>query len=335
MNGEQLEEVVRDLGFTNIRVVHTHNDTNIMVNCPFHGESHPSCGISAEKEIGGCFACGQTFTLPYFISYVNNWSMKQAYDYLEEKFNVKKQTINEGGNKIRRIDESNPIMEGRVTIPLVKLAPYKSGKITHKYLLDRGFTAKTFQRFKLGWDAEKQRVTIPIFWEDDTLAGFLGRAVLNDRINGKKSAMYKKVYGDRDKYLVYEFERSKILYPLNMLEIPEDGTIILVEGSLDAIWMHQYGFTNTLAILTSKLSHDQKELLNRLGVKRIVLMLDNDEAGEEGMEKAYKMLKKDFVCYRVTYPKDKNDPQELTKEEITEMLDNKAPYRVLNPRRIE
>ena len=123
MNGFQLEEVLHDLGFNNMRVIHSANDTNYMFCCPFHGERHPSCGISAEKEIGGCFACGQTFTLPYLVSYMKEWSMKQAFDWLEEKFNIKKQTVSTLTSVKYYDDETEDLTPKRLVLPTIKLAP--------------------------------------------------------------------------------------------------------------------------------------------------------------------------------------------------------------------
>ena len=331
-----MELLLRELGFNNIRTISNSEDTNLMFCCPWHGERHPSCGISVNKEIGACFACGQSFTLPYLVSYVKDISMEKAKDWLEEEFNVERQTVNTK-RRIRRIDDELATPpEGRKELPNIKLAPFKSGKILHNYLLDRGFTAKTFKRFKFGWDSKKKRITIPIFWRDDVLAGFIERAVLEPKINGKDNPQYKALYGEADKYLVaYEFEKSNILYPLNLFELPEDKVAIIVEGSLDAPWMHQLGFTNTLSILGSKMSAEQMGILYSLGVQKVVLMLDKDLAGEKGMEKAYEMLKGDFVCYRVNYPEGKNDPQELNRDDVASMLKNKSSFKVLKLKYIE
>jgi DNA primase len=90
--------------------------------------------------------------------------------------------------------------------------------------------------------------------------------------------------------------------------------------------MRQLGFTNTLSILGSKISKEQIELLKELGVIRVNLFLDNDKAGFDGMEKAYKLMKKDFVLYKVQYPEGKNDPQELKVEEVKSMLSSRTMY---------
>jgi DNA primase len=333
MDAGQLEGLIRDLGFTYVRVVSRADDTNIMFCCPFHGERHPSCGISAEKEVGNCFACGQTFTIPYLIAYVRGISIRKAKDFLEEKFNVSKKTLNKTKLSIRRFDDA-PVKPQRAVLSRLKLAPYRSGKVAHNYILSRGITKDTCREFMLGWDEEKKRITIPVFWEDNQLAGFLGRAVLEPKIDGEDNPMYKAVYANSDKYLVYNFERSHILFPINRFVPTPDKEVIIVEGSLDAIWLYQLGFRNTLALLTSKMSREQAEMMKSLGILRVNLFLDNDKAGKNGKAQLFSLLKRDFVCYDVQYPEGKKDPQNLSHDEIMFMLKNRTRYGVLELKRI-
>jgi DNA primase len=333
MRVDDLVKLLEEIGLSKFRIISKDEDTNIMFCCPFHGESNPSCGISANKEVGGCFACKQTFSLTYLVSHCKGISIKQAKDFLEEKYNVKKrQFSSEAGLFLKRYDDSfmlcddEPNRSTRHVLPNYKLAPYKSGKVAHDYILSRGFDRETCRNFSLGWDAIKNRVTIPIKWEDGTLCGFIGRAVLEPKINGKPNPEYTKVYKNTDKYLIYEFPKSEILFPLDKFILPEDKSAILVEGSLDAMRFYQYGFNNALSAITAKLHKAQVDILHKLGVKRVILFFDNDEAGYSGMESAYKLLRDEFIVYRIMYPEGKNDPAELSKEEIENMLEEKEYY---------
>ena len=329
MTPYDLEQLVRELGFNHIRVVNKTDDTNIMFCCPYHGERNPSCGISVDKLVGACFACGQTFTLAGFVAHVKGISIKTSKEWLEERFNIKRKTLGGKGKLLKRYDDIDvqDDVGKRLVLPRIELAPFKSGKVCHDYLLDRGFTKSTFKDFMLGWDTNKNRITIPLFWEDGELAGFIGRAVLEPKIDGKDNPAYYKVYGNEDKYHVYpELKKSKILYPLNRLVLTDQKEVNLVEGTLDAIKMHQKGFTNTLAILGSKISKEQIEILSRLGVLRINAFLDNDKAGFEGIEKLYTLGKKDFVVYKVNYPEGINDPAQLSSLQIEEMLKSRSLF---------
>jgi DNA primase len=332
MNASDLEDLLRDLGFSKMRIVNNNSDTNIMVCCPYHGEHNPSMGVSAEKECFGCFACPATGTLVELVMYMKDYSYTKAKDYLEEKFNINMKTFDELGT-IRRYGEEEVEEVKSEILPYYKLAPYRSGKIFHQYLLNRGFTKETLKKFMIGWDRTKNRITIPVFTPKNELLGFIGRAVLEPKIKGKINKEYKAIYGNADRYLVYEFQKSHALFPIHLFD--GSDTAIIVEGTLDAMWMHQNGFTNTLSSLGAKFSKEQLELLYDLGVKKVILLYDNDDAGFDGKDKAYKLLKNDFIVYNTHFPEDKNDPQNCSKEELEEILQNKGYFNSLLVKKIE
>ena len=325
---------------------------------PFHGETRPSTGINTYTLIGHCFACGEDYNLVKLVAHCMDFthtyrtvdgSKKTLYDYtqadewLKEKFNIDKKPVEIKGGTIIRLDDIESPEEdidpvARFELPLVKIAPFQSGKATHDYFFERGFTKETAKTFKVGWDSDKKRVTVPVFWQDGALCGVIGRAVLEMRLpNGEPNPAFYKVYRAEEKndikYYIYDmFPVGDILFPLPQFKLIDD-TAILIEGQYDCMWLHQEGFPNALSSLGSKLvwnkrlqSSKQINLLHELGVKKVVLMRDNDKAGRDGCEHDYKLLKNDFVVYGVTYPEGKNDPKELTKEEIQYMLDNKHLY---------
>jgi DNA primase len=271
-----------------------------------------------------CFACKVAGGLDYFVSEVLGITVPKAAEWLKERKYTDGRQVSSKPSGLRRYEEKKELPKLE-SLPYHKLAPYRSGKAIHKYLLDRGFSRKICEEFMIGWDDDRLRVTIPIFNTNNELQGFLARAVLEQKIDGKRNPEYEKIYGDRDKYLVDNFKRSLTFFPLNKLEI-KDETIILVEGSLSALWMYQHEFNNVLAVLTSSLSKAQAELLLKMPVKKIVAMLDNDEAGMLGRAKIYDLLKNDLTVYDVVYPDGKNDPAELSKVQIKEMLDNMILY---------
>lgn len=335
MDSEDLKSLVSDLGFSKIREVVGSSDTNIMICCPCHDERNPSCGISAEKEVFNCYGCGKTGGIVELVSYMKEISFRKAKEYLEERFNVRKKSISSNRKTIKRYGDESRTEElserdSGTVLPMFALAPYKSGKVCHDYLLRRGFSKPICRTFKLGWDSSRCRITIPIFNRKGNLLGFLARTVLEKGERG-----YKKLYGDTDKYLVDNFKRSLTLFPVNLFPAYEVDTAIIVEGSLDAMWMHQQGFTNTLALLTSKISKEQIKLLHSLHIRKIIFMLDNDKAGIDGTLLAYKKMKNDFICYKVEYPNGKNDPQNCTKEEIAEMLENMCFFNLINVKKLQ
>ena len=118
--------------------------------------------------------------------------------------------------------------------------------------------------------------------------------------------------------------KTKMLYPLPHFVLPEDKTAIIVEGFIDAIMMHQHGYTNTLSIITAKCSDYQLEMMYmQLGIRKLVLMLDNDYAGRQGTKRIREMAGKSFLVYNVAWKDGYNDPGGTPKNEIEYMLRHK------------
>lgn len=306
---------------------------------PFHGETRPSCGINVYTEVGYCFACDTSFNLTKLVAHCLDIPPYKALIYLEDKYGWEMKDIAPPKGVMRIDDEEDDIeVNKRFELPKVYIAPFKSGKATHEYFFERGFTKDTVKKFKIGWDAKRMRVTIPVFWEDGALCGVIGRAVLEMKNkDGTPNREFFRVYKSSEyndtKYHIYEkFPVGDILFPLPQFK-PINGTAILVEGQFDCMWMHQLEYCNTLSGLGSKLKFNKRlneskqiEILKTLGIDTIILMKDNDEAGIKGAQHDYELLKNDFRVLTVKYPKGKTDPQMLTKEEADRMIRKAKPF---------
>ena len=307
-----LVALCKELGLEKIKI----SGDNVMVCCPWHGERNPSCGISFTKEVGNCFACGERFNLVQLVSHCKGISYLDALEFLNSFFN----------RDFRSVTKTNFKLYGEETIeqdtiPLTALAPFRSGNVVHRYLLDRGFTEEDFVKFNLGWDILKKRITIPFFNEYGELLGFSGRAVMEERDDG-----YESIYGAEAKYHIYNhFNAKKYFYPLNLFR-PVNDTIIVVEGLLDAMWLHKNGFTNALSIISAEISKVQLQKIKLLDASKIILCLDNDVAGHKGCERLYKFLKNDFTFKQAVLPEGKKDVQDCTKEELDLMFSNLVNY---------
>lgn len=345
----ELEEILKyDLQLDKVKRHTGRKGTNYMFCCPFHGESRPSAGIinTMDGAYGQCYSCEETFSLMKLYAYVKGIEFGEAIDEISEKFNIEKKTVVIGKESLKRYDELLEAKEEqykRFELPRTKLAPFRSGKETHQYFFDRGFTEETVREAMIGWDRVRKRVTIPIFHPDGVLAGFTGRAVLEQKIERKGRMIYnpkyEKVYGKQPKYYIYEnFPIAEVLYGSHEF-YSEDDTAIIVEGTLDRLWLRQLGYTNVLSIIVAKMAIDkrsgtsyQKQILHDLGVKNVIFMHDDDDAGEVGKEVAYKLLKGEFRCYDTSYPKGWKDPlgdkdhPPMTRKQVDKMLSNKKPY---------
>lgn len=317
-------------------------DGEKLICCPVHGESNPSMGISVEKQICHCFSCHFAGDFAKLLSYskpeefglnISTEDLKKktefrayrkARDFLALRYELEYREIGKKSRNIKRYEYTKNVYlrddEKRVELPRFKLAPLKSGKETYGYFFDRGFTKEEMQKFMIGRDLENETITIPVFYEDNVLAGIIGRYISSKR---KKNQRYK-IYN--------EFERGKLLYPLNLSK-PIKGVALIVEGQLDVIRMHRAGHTNTYAIMTNDMSKKQAEWLCA-NCDCVIWIGDNDDRGFEGREKARKMLKNKIDFKIVDYPEHGKDVCDWSDEEIKDMLDTARGVNIRKLRRI-
>jgi DNA primase len=306
---EQLIDLLYYLG-TN-KVVDKPSNPNIQFSCTIHNESNPSAGVNTELGIFNCFSCGASGTLPWLVfkslpdDFVN---VRQAEEWLKNKYGYDALRRHRDILDIPRYDMFKLIEEDN-SISRSKLAPFKSGKSTYSYFYDRGFVRDTCKDFMVGFDKISKTVTIPLFNVENKLVGVVGRYIDPNR---KKNERYK----------IYDFTIGSVVYPEDKFT-PKEDTIICVEGILDALWMHQLGFTNTISILGNNITDYQANFINN-NCTKFIDMFDNDEGGERCTKVAKRKLRKDIIYYSVKYPSGKKDPQDCSKEEIEFMLQNKS-----------
>lgn len=317
-------------------------DGEKLVCCPVHGEHNPSMGISVEKQICHCFSCSFAgdFAKLLLYSHPEDFGFKQdtpenikrtefkayrkARDFLATRYELEYHEVGRKSRNVKRYDQAHNRFlkenEKRVELPKFKLAPFMSGKETYQYFFDRGFTKEEMHKYQIGRDTDNLTITIPVFYEDNVLAGIIGRYISKNR---KKNQRYK-IYN--------EFNRSKVLYPLNIAR-PENDIAILVEGQLDAIRMHRAGYINTYAIMTNSLSHDQADWLCD-NCSCVIWVGDNDDRGLEGREKARKLLKNKIDFKIVDYPEHGKDVCDWSDEEIADMLSTARGFTIRKLKRL-
>ncbi len=313
LSRDQIVDLLKYIGTS--KIIDRAGKDNIQYTCNIHGESNPSAGVSISKQIFHCFSCHATggFSWLLFKSLPDEFkSTIQAEEFILTRYGVdlSAEDLSWTQNLKRYDDFINTVKESRFEMPRVKLAPFKSGKETYEYFYDRGFTKQTVKDFMIGRDLVNETVTIPVFWEDDVLAGILGRYIDPNRKHNQR-------------YKIYDFNTGALLYPINKFKVIDDS-IILVEGTLDAIWMHQHGHFNTLATFTNSISGAQAEFV-KSNCRKVIDMSDADLMGDTATKIYRKRLEKDllFLTVKHAYPEGKKDPCDCTGEEIEYMLSQK------------
>lgn len=298
--------------------------------CPIHGENNPSFAILAGFKPEGsdriiqsynCLACGAHGSIPRLLMAAmpdRFHSFYDAFQFLAHRYGVYyNEKLNKDGLNIvvHRYLDSLTLDNHRQVLSNSMLAGFKSGKETYNYFFNRGFTKEDMKEYMIGRDLEKKTVTIPVFWQDGKLAGVIGRYV----------KARPKVY----RYEIYGFEKSKLLYPIDKLEV-KDRTIILVEGQFDAIMLRKWGYKNVLATMGGTISSTQFEFLEG-NCDRVVPLFDFDSGGEKALEKLKGLAKRSslhIVNLDRSIDVEGKDPSEWGESVTRRIIENAGAVRV-------
>jgi DNA primase len=176
------------------------------------------------------------------------------------------------------------------------------------YLINRGFKAHVMEYFEIGLSERQNRIVLPVRNEHFKVVGFIGRA-----LDEKNIPKYKYSKG---------FPRGKLL--LNLHNAKAYSSIIIVEGSLDPLKVHQAGFPNVVSTMGSNVTNGQIKMLNKY-FNQIIIFSDNDSAGE-GMKSALvsQLARKDI--YLVQYTGPEKDAGEMSEDQIVDIISSRVPY---------
>lgn len=327
--------------------------------CPFHGEKTPSFNVSSEKQFFKCFGCGEAGNVISFIMKYKNLSYIEAIKYLAERANITIEETNET-SKIRDNKEifytinkevgryffnnlQNTKNEGKsyfmrrgiseATIRKFGLGYARDGwNNLRDYLKSRGYNENMLEKAGLIIKSEKNRsyydrfrnrVMFPVFDYKGRVIAFGGR-VLDD---------------SKPKYLnspeTPVFNKGNNLYGLNFA-IKDNNlrTLVIVEGYMDVISLHQYGITNVVASLGTALTVNQARLLKRYADK-IIISYDADLAGQMATLRGLEILRANNFDVRVLTVPNGKDPDEFIrangKDAFLKLMDNAIPlidYRI-------
>ena len=304
--------------------------------CPFHNEKSPSFPVSPDRQYFHCFGChkgGDVFT---FISEIEKVSFKESVEILAERARIQLPTIeNEGFNakqylkdRMFKINlEAALFYHERLYKPLAKTA--------QDYVKQRKMDNATLKAFKIGYSGEYNELykmlKVKGFKDEEILA--TGLVNKNDRgefidrfrkrlmfpimtVNGKVVAFGGRRLDNNEKMAKYInsnenliYSKKKHLFALNIAKQTNEKKLILVEGYMDAISLHQRGIHNVVASLGTALTEEQGRLLARYG-EQIILSYDSDGAGQEAILRALEILNKLGCDARVIQMEGAKDPDE-------------------------
>lgn len=321
---------------------------NYVALCPFHNDHSPSLIISPEKQIFNCFTCRTGGNVFSFVMKYENVSFAEAVSIVAKKvgFNLKNDVFVKSENKYSKDYE---IYEYAMKFYLNNINTADGSK-AREYLLKRGINETIIKEFKLGYSGSSKDTFYKLAtnkgWDIETLNKlglinkvnenvydtFINRVVIPiENLKGEVVGFTGRIFNGEDntaKYLNTKeteiFKKSSLLFNYHNAKnyIRDRKSVIVVEGNMDAIKMSAKGFKNVVALMGVALSKEQIDILKRLKVP-VILMLDNDNAGEEATIKNGESLINSGVDIKVVRLSGAKDPDEyLEKFGIDAMQNN-------------
>src|SRR5690554_2761149 len=312
---------------------------NYLGLCPFHNEKTPSFSVSQSKQMYHCFGCGVGGNVYTFIMEYENYTFVEALKYLAERAGVNLPEQEYSASQKRRMDIKNRLLEINKEAAKYYYYQLKSnrGQAARQYLLDRGLSEETIKSFGLGYanrySDDLYKYLKSLQYEDNILkqSGLVsfdevrgGHDKFWDRIifpimdaNNKVVGFGGRVMGDgMPKYLNSPetdiFDKSRILYGLNIARRSRESYYLICEGYMDVIALHQAGFTNAVAALGTAFTEYHANLLKRY-TREVVLTFDSDEAGTQAALRAIPILRNAGLTVKVVNMDPFKDPDDFIK----------------------
>ena len=331
-NRNPIEEVVGQY------VALTRRGSNLFGLCPFHGEKTPSFSVAPEKGIYYCFGCHKGGSVINFIMEIENLSYSDAVRFLAKRAGLE---IPEDGQDQARYRKKERLWAlckdaARFFHACLKTPQAEQARA---YAQGRGLAQATITRFGLGfapnaWTSLMDAMTAKGYSKEELLeAGLVlqnkDKGTLYDRfrnrlmfpiidVRGNVIGFGGRVMDDSTpKYLnspeTLIFNKRRDLFAMNFVKKSKLGYIILTEGYMDAIALHQYGFDCAVASLGTSLTQEHADMLSKY-TDEIVLTYDGDAAGQNATQRAIPMLEKTGLHVRVLRMRDAKDPDEYLKK---------------------
>lgn len=308
--------------------------------CPFHNEKTPSFSVDPRKQLFYCFGCHKGGTVFTFVQEYNSMTFTEAVQALAQNAGISLPERSESREEKHQRDVRQQLLDiNRMAAGYYYyMLRSPQGKPGMEYLKKRELSAETMHAFGLGfapatsdglyqhlkkkgisddllrqsglmnvderrgkmYDKFWNRVIFPIMDQNDRVIGFGGR-VMGDG---------KPKYLNSPQTLV--FDKSRNLYGLNVARKSRENKIILCEGYMDVIAMHQAGFTYAVASLGTALTRQHCSILRRF-TKNVILSYDSDNAGVNAAMRAIPMLRQAGINPSILRLEPYKDPDEFMK----------------------
>ena len=327
----------------------TRKGSNLFGLCPFHSEKTGSFSVSPDKQIYYCFGCKRGGGVINFIMEEENLPFPDAVRFLAKRAGLEVPE-EEGGREAGRRRQRLLDLNRDAARFYYRLLQQAEGRAVREYLDRRQIRKATAVNFGMGaspdaWDALLNEMTAKGYSKAELLAAGL-------IVDNKKGGFYDKfrnrlmlpvidtrgdvvAFGSRvldksePKYMnspeTPVYSKRRVLYGLNLAKKSKRQGIVLCEGNLDIVTLHQAGFDNAVASMGTALTPEQVRLLSRF-TKELVLCYDNDNAGKAATEKALQLLNGSELSVRVLQlPRRRTEAGEYVKQDADDFIKNQGP----------
>lgn len=317
----------------------TKRGSNYVGLCPFHNEKTPSFSVNSSRQCFHCFGCGVGGNSISFVMKYENLTFTEAVKQLADKVGMKLPDEVDNPEARRRADLRTRLFE--IYKEAAKFYYFQLrgdyGKLPMEYLKNRGLSDNTINSFGLGYAVKfsnalynylkSKGYSDELMIKAELVTFKEGRGIFDmfwNRVifpimdqNNKVIAFGGRVMGEGEpKYLNSRetdiFNKRRNLYGLNFAKHSREGYMLLCEGYMDVIALHQAGFTNAVASLGTALTDEQARLIARY-VKDVIITYDSDGAGVKAAIRAIPILKAAGIKTKILKLTPYKDPDELIK----------------------
>lgn len=331
------------------------NDKNKAL-CPFHDDHSPSFSVQKDKQIYKCFSCGESGNVITFVQKYNGITFTEALKMLADRAGIplNVSTTRKINTKYEKLYEINDTVNKYFKANLLS----NEGIKAIKYLEDRKISKDIINEFNIGlstsnklsnilskkysydelvkldickdingryYDTFQDRIIFPIIVENNNVIAFSGRKYTNEDLNNNTLPKYSNTK-ETD-----IFKKSEVFYNINnaINEIKKKREIVITEGFMDTIRMSSIGYKNVVAIMGTAFTEKHLEKIKKWKCK-VILNLDQDDAGVKGTIEAGETLLKNNIDTEVIVFDDYKDSDEFIKNKGSEAFkiayDNRVSF---------
>ncbi len=301
--------------------------------CPFHKEKTPSFSVSPDKQIFHCFGCGAGGNVIHFVSKIENVDFKESLEILADRVGIKLPTL-ENNVDSKRLELKEKVYEiNKIVAIHYHETLYKpQAKVAQEYVKKRKLDNKALKEFCIGY-AENANVLYKLlkekgFTEEEILASDLVIKKDNNYVDRFKNRLIFPIQDIRNRFIAFGgrvldnslpkyinspenivYSKARNLYGLNVAKNSKTRKLIIVEGYMDTVSLHQRGIDNVVASCGTALTEAQGRLLRKYAEK-VIISYDSDSAGQSATLRGLEILNNLGCDIRILQMEGAKDPDE-------------------------